>query len=1297
MQPVFDEGRKVAAECSAESPSAVSVELTALHVSEGDKSNMVGTKRPSEGGGDRATDNGSCQVHPSSYGPRWFFHRVASIISGRASIYSSSSASPRDDSVTRGFCSSSKSPARESAASSLSPSSETASSAHAISTRRDPVLLGVAVGSTAWWFWRSVRTVEREVGRRYADIAYQIRRPDALSNRIVAFKYLVGGGVAVPLLALGACVAFSLKNDSPSLSTANRHSGAAPELLVPVEGDDDASRGVSAASTERVPALHMLPTSWGVVLREQLQQFSHGFRDFALAVMPQQEMQVSRLLIKIISSHGQTRKTPLFHVQMFSVQPTDDKWAGAVHAGGSDSWLFSFVNSGFGVLGGMIFSGCLRYAPSPGKQPASSWTTACSETNKLNMSETALQPAIFLLLCGTSPCETLNSTDFSVHILERDRRFRRMLAGAGQIQSHALRYRLAASFMVDEDDFVTAALGQGGPDSAIRLRHFDAMKQHGERKLQQLIRLQEEAIRLASLTVFVTTPGSCEEGGAADEPALSCLQIRPAFAQLPFEDRGACLSVSPDKMQSVRKDGEDGLGYEQTWRGTASKQSRGSRPLNEAPIFASGHGDLGCVPRHHQSKLSLAGVVAPETAQHALREVDAPPMNTRAIESGLRGRLQKDARSGDETTDEYASPVGKNTPLSHPRNADNVALLVMAMTQLSKAGAAVTGSVRDPLGERRASDAFARRGEASGRAEGRYSGVGGRQTEAARSCGSGIPGEDPNSGCMRAIPTIDRRKDKHRREHKHSQSVSPTQYRGATSDAAGCLLQRPCCCDGFFAKFRKRTESSRFRGGAGKSVEEALAMESLVEESLVVAPCVKRDGRSFRFDSFSRHTLSFGPPSPSLARRMLLSLKRQSSAPAHLSFTSSPPKIPTEAEAAAALLRQPIRFLLCIFPTEREATDTRSLFQGASSQAQVKACQSCRVSAGCRGSDGCRAACENQRKPQGDLSKDALAAWGWTHAVPTSPWSPVALLAVGKLETWSAATLACFNSKNKHMIALSVPLYEVSSHSARSSSRDSSPRRPDTHANWKAVARLGREVRSGTTKSQGTTTPHKAAAGMAGGQATLRRKTRKREPVCGEMDSHARQTEPAGMLHVEIACTGEGAGDDTSGDRLTLGESRRRATDRGINSGGRKMQILSESPLSADADAPKSRQSFKVEKGSEGARTEGRTAGRATVKARREAQSTLKRTKMQKRERASGSTKFAFAVASKDCIPGGSSSEEESRDDDHDPYTLLSAVPLTQHAAPSPGREERAASAPMSLPSSCSHAILPPCRSPYSR
>lgn len=58
---------------------------------------------------------------------------------------------------------------------------------------------------TCIWGWRAGRSIERVVARRYSDIAYQIRRPDALSARISAFKVLVLGGLVVP----GSAVVFA--------------------------------------------------------------------------------------------------------------------------------------------------------------------------------------------------------------------------------------------------------------------------------------------------------------------------------------------------------------------------------------------------------------------------------------------------------------------------------------------------------------------------------------------------------------------------------------------------------------------------------------------------------------------------------------------------------------------------------------------------------------------------------------------------------------------------------------------------------------------------------------------------------------------------------------------------------------------------------------------------------------------------------------------------------------------------------------------------------------------------------
>eukprot|EP00920_Eleutheroschizon_duboscqi_P033814 GHVT01081177.1.p1 GENE.GHVT01081177.1~~GHVT01081177.1.p1 ORF type:complete len:201 (+),score=33.32 GHVT01081177.1:86-688(+) len=56
----------------------------------------------------------------------------------------------------------------------------------------------IAAGLTLWWGTRAVRRIHALLERRYADIPYQLRRPDALANRIVAFKYLVGGSLLVP-------------------------------------------------------------------------------------------------------------------------------------------------------------------------------------------------------------------------------------------------------------------------------------------------------------------------------------------------------------------------------------------------------------------------------------------------------------------------------------------------------------------------------------------------------------------------------------------------------------------------------------------------------------------------------------------------------------------------------------------------------------------------------------------------------------------------------------------------------------------------------------------------------------------------------------------------------------------------------------------------------------------------------------------------------------------------------------------------------------------------------------------
>lgn len=62
-----------------------------------------------------------------------------------------------------------------------------------------PLAAGVL---TCIWGWRVARSIERVVALRYSDIAYQIRRPDALTSRISAFKFLVLGGLVLPSSAV---------------------------------------------------------------------------------------------------------------------------------------------------------------------------------------------------------------------------------------------------------------------------------------------------------------------------------------------------------------------------------------------------------------------------------------------------------------------------------------------------------------------------------------------------------------------------------------------------------------------------------------------------------------------------------------------------------------------------------------------------------------------------------------------------------------------------------------------------------------------------------------------------------------------------------------------------------------------------------------------------------------------------------------------------------------------------------------------------------------------------------------
>ncbi|KEP65241.1 UNVERIFIED_CONTAM: hypothetical protein HHA_213490 [Hammondia hammondi] len=152
-----------------------------------------------------------------------------------------------------------------------------------VASSRGSFIMALAFGSTVWWCWRSLRTVEKELCRRYADIAYQIRRPDALSNRIVAFKYLVGGGLAIPLLALGACAVTSFRRKT------SRPYDAVEDMCVTSRSVEAQEKESENSATGSVPAIKKLPNHWELVLRENVQLFSKGYREFITVVMPQQE------------------------------------------------------------------------------------------------------------------------------------------------------------------------------------------------------------------------------------------------------------------------------------------------------------------------------------------------------------------------------------------------------------------------------------------------------------------------------------------------------------------------------------------------------------------------------------------------------------------------------------------------------------------------------------------------------------------------------------------------------------------------------------------------------------------------------------------------------------------------------------------------------------------------------------------------------------------------------------------------------------------------------------------------
>ncbi|CDJ63347.1 hypothetical protein, conserved [Eimeria necatrix] len=139
-----------------------------------------------------------------------------------------------------------------------------------------PLAAGVL---TCIWGWRAARSIERVVALRYSDIAYQIRRPDALTSRISAFKFLVLGGLVLPSSAVAFASWQSRKKPAQPLglskASQDMHAGSQELPSVP--------------SPRRLLLADMLPVSTQAELRRLAQSFHRGFSEFVEAVTPSKE------------------------------------------------------------------------------------------------------------------------------------------------------------------------------------------------------------------------------------------------------------------------------------------------------------------------------------------------------------------------------------------------------------------------------------------------------------------------------------------------------------------------------------------------------------------------------------------------------------------------------------------------------------------------------------------------------------------------------------------------------------------------------------------------------------------------------------------------------------------------------------------------------------------------------------------------------------------------------------------------------------------------------------------------
>ncbi len=75
--------------------------------------------------------------------------------------------------------------------------------------------LAIALPLTALWTWRSVRAVQGLLRARFADVGYQLTRPDVLRRKIFAWKFLATPLFALPVAAIvwGAEISRNLSTD----------------------------------------------------------------------------------------------------------------------------------------------------------------------------------------------------------------------------------------------------------------------------------------------------------------------------------------------------------------------------------------------------------------------------------------------------------------------------------------------------------------------------------------------------------------------------------------------------------------------------------------------------------------------------------------------------------------------------------------------------------------------------------------------------------------------------------------------------------------------------------------------------------------------------------------------------------------------------------------------------------------------------------------------------------------------------------------------------------------------------